>query len=50
MKEHSQIENALSINDLSGSVERRLRLKKLQADFLEMTGDIPGAKEIAAQV
>jgi hypothetical protein len=47
---HRQIENALLINGLSGSVERRLRLKRLQADFLEITGDIPGAKEIAALV
>jgi uncharacterized protein DUF4365 len=43
-------DEALQLCELSGSVERRLTLKKLEADFLEIQGDLPGAKALAEKL
>jgi len=44
------IADALAINELNGTIEGRLRVNKLQADFLEIVGDLAGAKELAARI
>jgi hypothetical protein len=44
------IASALAIHQLNGSVEDRLRLNILHADFLEIVGDVGGAKKLAAQI
>jgi hypothetical protein len=44
------ITSALAVDEINGMVEGRLMTNILKADFLEITGDIAGAKEIAAWV
>lgn len=44
------IANATAIYERSQSVEGRLRLGMLNADFLEVLGDLPGAKELADRI
>ncbi|MGD0012056.1 MAG: DUF4365 domain-containing protein [Terriglobia bacterium] len=44
------ITSALAIHELNGSVEGRLRLNILHADFLEIIGDLACAKELAARI
>lgn len=44
------IASALAINELNGTVEGRLRVDILKADFLEIMGNLAGAKELAAQI
>jgi tetratricopeptide (TPR) repeat protein len=41
------LERAYQLCALNGSVESRLKLNKIEADFLEIQGDIAGAKAIA---
>jgi len=42
--------SALAIDDLIGTVAGRLRVNILNADFLEIIGDLAGAKEVAEQI
>jgi hypothetical protein len=44
------IASALAVYNLSGSVEGRLRVSVLNMDFLEITGDMAGAKKLAEQI
>jgi hypothetical protein len=44
------LRTALAMTELNGTIEGRLRLNKLQAEFLEMLGDLAGAKELAARI
>jgi hypothetical protein len=44
------LDEALELNTVNGSVEGRLRLNKLQADLLEVEGDLDGARKLAAKV
>jgi hypothetical protein len=41
------LEEALALCELNGSVESRLRLKKIEAELLEIQGDSEGAKRVA---
>lgn len=44
------IETALALTDHSRTVETKLRIRRIQADFLEIIGDLPAAKEVATAV
>ena len=44
------ITSALAIYDLNGAVEGRLRVNILKMDFLEIAGDLAGAKTLAEQI
>jgi hypothetical protein len=44
------IKSALAIYDINGAVEDRLRVNALKMDFLEITGDLAGAKELAQRI
>ncbi|MGO8733303.1 MAG: DUF4365 domain-containing protein [Terriglobia bacterium] len=44
------IESALAVYNLSGAVEGRLRVNVLNMDFLEIEGDLAGAKKLAKQI
>jgi hypothetical protein len=46
----SMLEEALAICTLNGAIESRLRLKKIEAEFLEIQGDDVGAKRLAEVV
>jgi hypothetical protein len=48
-KARQDLAAGLAINKLNGTVEGRLRLNKLEADLLEIIGDVAGAKEVAAR-
>jgi len=41
------LEEALALSELNGSVESRLRLRKIEAEFLDIQGDNSGAKRVA---
>jgi hypothetical protein len=41
------LEEALALCELNGAVESRLRLKKIEAEFLEIQGDHSSAKRVA---
>jgi hypothetical protein len=43
-------DEAFGLCQLSGSVERRLALKKLEADFLEVQGDLSAAKALCEKL
>jgi hypothetical protein len=44
------IASALEIDEVNGNVEGRLRLNMLNADLLEIVGDLASAKELAARI
>jgi hypothetical protein len=44
------IASALAIDEVNGTVEGRLRVNMLNADLLEIVGDLAGAKELAARI
>jgi hypothetical protein len=41
------LDEAAKLNAINGSLEGRLQLEELQADFLELRGDLEGAKTLA---
>jgi hypothetical protein len=43
----TMLEEALALSELNGSVESRLRLRKIEAEFLDIQGDNSGAKRVA---
>jgi hypothetical protein len=44
------IESALAIDEVNGAIESRLRVNILKMDFLELTGDLASAKELAGRI
>jgi hypothetical protein len=43
----TMLEEASALSELNGSVESRLRLRKIEAEFLDIQGDNAGAKRVA---
>jgi hypothetical protein len=43
----TMLEEASDLSELNGSVESRLRLRKIEAEFLDIQGDNAGAKRVA---
>lgn len=50
LKVNDAFTSARAIHELTGNVEGRLRLDIINADFLEMIGDLHGAKKLAEQI